>query len=71
MTRRERHLAIINNFGRESRRWEFDSLMERLGTDALTDEAVEDFAASLVRSARRRAKMNAANRAIVAARATA
>ena len=63
MTRRERHLRIIEWHSERTRRWELEGLMVKLGLDALTDDAIEQYAARCVRSTRAHRKMNERNRA--------
>lgn len=65
MTRRERHIRIINSWGT------FSSFVDnvearmqaKLGLAAYTDEAIEEFARLLVEANKRQQKMNAENRA--------
>lgn len=71
MTRRERHEHIIAYQAECVRRWETDSLRNRLANgdfSALTDEALEQLAAACVRHHRRNQRMNAESRRIYAAR---
>lgn len=66
MTRRERHIRILDNFGglRGSHRVkrEFDRLLSIHGLDLLTDEAVEMLAARTVSSHRFSQRINRENR---------
>lgn len=64
MTRRERHLRIINDFDEKSVRWAMQRLKARHGFDLLTDEAVELLARQVLSDYRRTQEMNARNRAI-------
>jgi len=70
MTRRERHVRIIESWLGTSHpmtssyvRQFVNDLLYRHGLDALTDAATEELAADLVRAKRRQAKMNIENRA--------
>ena len=73
MTRRERHIRIIESWGNfrysHQVRFCFQELMSRRGLAALTDEAVRELATDLVVSQRRHNRMNAENRKRAAARA--
>ena len=65
MTRRERHIRIIESWGPAS---SFAANIEarmqaKLGLAAYTDEAIEEFASMLVSSDRFQKKLNAENRA--------
>lgn len=66
MTRRERHLRIIESWGdlrtSKSVRFEFDGLLAKLGMSALTDAAVRELATRLVRARSHQNRMNAENR---------
>ena len=64
MTRRERHIRIINSWGPAS---SFAanveaSMQAKLGLAAYTDDAIEEFASMLVRSSRFQKKLNEKNR---------
>ena len=65
-------LRIIENMGHERADWELASMMGRhrymKRFDVLTDDAVDELAARLVKSLRRQNKMNAENRRIAARR---
>jgi hypothetical protein len=63
MTRRERHLRIIEWFDDRHRRWQLDALLHRRKMTVFTDDAIEELAAALVRDYRREQKMNRENRA--------
>jgi hypothetical protein len=70
VTRRERHIRIIDNFGGlESRsgcrtvKFEFDRLLCVHGLSLFTDEAVEMLASRVVASHRFSQKLNRENRA--------
>jgi hypothetical protein len=67
MTRRERHIRIIESWGPLSRsnpslRYEFDGLIARRGLSAFTDEAIRELATALWHGRRRQNRMNAENR---------
>ena len=68
MTRRERHLRIIDWMDERNRRLELDILLQRRGMTVFTDEAVEELASMLVKSHRRMQAMNKRNREIAANR---
>ncbi len=68
MTRRERHLHILENFGRIGK-YDRDNVLHRLGYSAFTDAAIEELAAATVRGHRRSQKMNAQSRALYAQQA--
>lgn len=65
MTRRERHIRIIESWGLYSHtyRFERDRVIGRMGYSAFTDEAIEAMAAGMVNGKRRQEKYNAANKA--------
>jgi hypothetical protein len=70
MTRRQRHLRILDNFGglrgltgSHRVKWEFDRLISIHGLDLLTDEAVEMLASRTVSSHRFTQRINRENRA--------
>lgn len=74
MTRRERHLNIIANWGSfamrdQTLRYEFDCLIARRGLSALNDAAVQELATSLVRARARQNRLNAENRKLSEERA--
>jgi hypothetical protein len=48
VTRRERHLRIIENFGRDRERYHLAQVIARHGLTVLTDAGVEKVARSLV-----------------------
>lgn len=62
MTRRERHLRILESFGRVGK-LDRDWVLQRLGFAAFTDEAIEAITRATVDGHRRSQKMNAENRA--------
>lgn len=70
MTRHNRHLNIVKNFG--DRRYDrhvqyhFEVVIARLGLTALTDDAVRLFATELVRGRARQKRYNAENRKLMA-----
>jgi hypothetical protein len=69
MTRRERHLNIIANWGSfalrsQTLRYEFDCLIARRGLSALNDAAVRELATALVRARARQNRYNAENKKI-------
>jgi hypothetical protein len=69
MTRRERHLRIIESFKGYGYTYDaaFRHVISELGMSALTDEAIEMYAARLVSDRRYAEKLNKQNRAIYAA----
>lgn len=67
MTRRDRLINIINNFGGIMHRnvyHEFERLVTKRGLAALTDEAVEELAARVVHGYRTQQRYNRANRKV-------
>lgn len=65
MTRRDRLINIIDNFGGLNHRTvhhEFEHLMTKRGLAALTDEAVEELATRVVHGYRTQQRYNRANR---------
>ena len=66
MTRRERHLRILENFGRVGK-YDRDRELSRLGYRAFTDEAIEALTKATVDGHRRSQRMNAENRKLYAA----
>lgn len=69
LTRRQRMLNIIENFGgiRSNRvQFHLDGLMAKEGLGALTDSAVENLAERIVSGHRHQQKLNRENRARVA-----
>lgn len=69
MTRRERHLRIIESFGSDWARRALIRMIDRKGLKGLPDEVVEDLARELWDDRCRRNRMNDQNRKIAAARA--
>lgn len=70
MTRRERYLRILENFGRVGKH-DRDRVLSRLGYDAFTDEAIEALTKATVDGHKRHQKNAAASRAIYAAQESA
>lgn len=64
MTRRERHLRIIENFGRDRARRHLEQVIARHGLAALTDEGVEKVAKSLVSGHKLQQRYNREARAL-------
>lgn len=56
MTRRERHLRIIENFGWDAARYYLELEAQRRGLAAFTDESVERIVRSLIGSRNRQAR---------------
>ena len=69
MTRRERHLRIIDGFDDRSVRYAFDKLRARHGFDLLSNEAVERLAREVLADWKRHKEMAARNRALAGERA--
>lgn len=63
MTRRQRHLRIIENFGRDRERYHLAEVLARQGLSILNDEGVEKLALSIVSSHRRQQRYNRESRA--------
>lgn len=63
MTRRQRHLRIIESFGRDRERYHLAEILTRHGLSILTDEGAELLARSIVTSHRRQQRYNRENRA--------
>ena len=63
MTRRERHLRIIADFGRDRARYHLAEVLARHGLSLLTDEGVEILTRSIVTSHRLQQRYNRENRA--------
>ncbi len=66
MTRRQRLLNILENFGglqHRSVKWELDRLLAKHGFELLTDDAIENLTTLVVRDWRRTQRMNRENRA--------
>lgn len=63
MTRRQRHLRIIENFGRDCERYHLAEVLARHGLSILTDEGVEKLTRSIVTSHKRQQRYNRENRA--------
>lgn len=68
MTRRQRHIRILDNFGERRVQWELDRLLARNGLALFTDEAIEALATAVVHQRHSERKMHADNRKIIAAR---
>lgn len=68
MTRRERHVRIIENFGLESQsgRYYRDRLLARRGLAVFNDEAIRELARLLVSGQARQNKYNQENRERIA-----
>jgi hypothetical protein len=62
MTRRQRHLRIVESFGRDRMRYHLAEVLARHGLDILTDEGVEILTRSIVTSLRFQQKCNRENR---------
>jgi len=67
MTRRQRHINILKNFGRVGQ-YDRDGVLHRMGLDAFTDEAIEAMAVATVSGWRASEKRNAAYRDALATR---
>lgn len=65
MTRRERHIRIIESWGPHSTTYRFhrDETISRRGFAAFTDEAIEEIAARMVSAKRRQDRYNREARA--------
>jgi hypothetical protein len=70
MTRRQRHIRILDNFGglagltgNRRVKWELDRLLSIHGLDLFTDEAIEMLASRTVSSHRFAQRINRENRA--------
>ncbi len=63
MTKRERHLRIIDNFGRDRERYHLADVLARHGLSVLNDEGVEKVAQSIVSSHKRQQRYNREKRA--------
>lgn len=63
MTRRQRHLRIIESFGRDRMRYHLAEVMARHGLDILTDGGVEILTRSIVTSHKTQQRYNRENRA--------
>ena len=64
MTRRERHLYIIDRFPTRFQRYCLSVLIARHGFDLFTDEAIERLTVEIVGEHRRSQKMAAHNREV-------
>lgn len=66
MTKRDRHTRIIESFGNHRFdshvRFHFEGVLARLGLSALTDEAVRELAADLVKARTFEKRINKRNR---------
>lgn len=71
MTRRDRHVRILENFGSDRVRYHRDTIMARLGLSAFTDEAIDAIARHTVSSHRRQQRYNRENRERITAEASA
>ena len=65
MTRRERHLRIIENFGRDRERYHLTQVIARYGLTILTDDGVKKVALSLVSGHKLQQRYNRESRAKV------
>jgi hypothetical protein len=63
MTRRQCHLRIIEDFGRDRMRYHLAEVLARHGLDILTDEGIEILTRSIVTSHRTLQRYNRENRA--------
>lgn len=63
MTRRERHLRIIESFGRDRGRYHLTEIIARHGLSVLTNEGVELLTRSIVDSHKLQQRYNRENRA--------
>jgi hypothetical protein len=63
MTRRERHLRIIESFGRDRERYHLAEILARHGLTLFTDEGIQKLTQSIVRSHKLQQKFNRDNRA--------
>lgn len=63
MTRRERHLRIIESFGRDRERYHLADVLARHGLSLLTDEGIEKLTQSIVRSHKLQQRYNREARA--------
>lgn len=68
MTRRERHIRILDNMGERRVKWELEGLLVRNGLSLFSDEAIEVLATRCWRSLRDERRRNAENRKLFAAR---
>lgn len=66
MTRRERHLRILENMGVDRTRWELDHLVQARKLSLLSDEGIEVLTTAVVRTWRRSQRTNRENRARMA-----
>jgi hypothetical protein len=64
MTRRERHLRIIENFGQDRARYHLSVMLARHGLSLLNDEGVEKVARSLVTGHKTQQRYNREARAL-------
>ncbi len=62
MTRREHLARIVASHDERLRRWELERLLATLGLDALSDDALEQYARALAQSYCREQEMNRRNR---------
>ena len=58
MNRRDRHIRILENFGRDAVRFHRDSVIAKLGLAAFSDAALEAIARDTVSSYRRQQRYN-------------
>jgi hypothetical protein len=63
MTRRQRHLRIIEDFGRDRMRYHLAEVLARHGLALLTDEGIETLTRSIVTSHKTQQRYNRENRA--------
>lgn len=64
MTRRERHLRIVESFGRDRERYHLADVIARHGLTVLTDKGVEKLAHSIVSSHKLQQRYNREARAL-------
>lgn len=63
MTRRERHIRIIDSFGHDRERYHLASVLARHGLSVLTDDGVEKLAKAIVTGHKLQQRYNRENRA--------
>lgn len=64
MTRRERHLRIIESFGRDRERYHLANVIAHHGLSILTDDGIEKLTTSIVKSHKLQQRYNREARAI-------
>lgn len=62
MNRRQRHLRIIENFGKDRERYHLVEVLARHGLTILSDEGIEKLASRIVQSHQRQQRYNRENR---------